>query len=430
MGKPAALHVLTDVHVWDWLLVAAGGLGIAVSEPFSLETGLGITAVGNAWGVAGLPADAASRQSAFIAAASRRTPLAIDPHGHAAAWVRALEASNDLCVIHAGGNGDQSALHKLAGASQAGRPVLLEDVDDAMVSLLAPLHAQPHGGSGACVHIGEATLHLAPGFRLYMTSTAHANWMPEAAVQVRSIVHPASPCDSVRNGHGAPLSGVCGAAQYDRCLVRKTCLQASNVHIRPDSGVTSSSMVSSTGFRFVCMQVALVDFSVTPDGLEEHLTVAAAAAHAPDAETQHAGAASARSEHAAALRDAEDGMLRALSDSGGGSRDVLSDDGAVGAALAAATAAAGARAKLAEARADEAALHDLRNRCDMLPGCASSPFLLAFVIQSHPCHALISLRLPLSSNSTSSTGLSGHAGSQPQRHAPQRFGLLLPASPP
>ncbi len=234
------------------------------------------------WAAEGLPGDALSVENAAVVAASRRWPLLVDPQLQGAAWVRGHEAARGLRVAQQGAPGWMDAV---AAAVEAGAPLLLENLPDALDAALEPLLARrvARRGRGVVVQLGGREVPYHPGFRLYLhTKLPAPGYGPEVAAAA-----------------------------------------------------------------------TLIDFSVTPAGLEEQLLAAVVGAEAAALQAGAAALAAQRLEFAATLAGLEEDLLARLAAARG---DILDDAPLVAGLEATKAAAAEVAARAAAAAASEAAL--------------------------------------------------------------------------
>ena len=109
---------------------------IPVSKSFSLTATLGDPIEMRDWQVSGLPADIFSIENAIIAFNASRWPLMIDPQGQANKWIKSKEAKNALKTVK---QTDKNFVRVLENCLQFGQPLLIEDVDEELDTLLEPV---------------------------------------------------------------------------------------------------------------------------------------------------------------------------------------------------------------------------------------------------------------------------------------------------
>lgn len=161
--------------------------GLECSQPFSLSRILGDEALAREWAAHGLPADAFSVDGALIMTHAERWPLLVDPEGQARAWIRSLEATSNLVVVKLT---DDGYVRNLENALQFGLPVLIEDVADALDSILDPilLRATFEHEGRTSVQLGSSVLEWTESFKLYMTTQSrNPRLAPEQAAKVTVI---------------------------------------------------------------------------------------------------------------------------------------------------------------------------------------------------------------------------------------------------
>ena len=112
-------------------------IGIRCSEDFSVSATLGDPVEIRQWQISGLPKDAFSVDNGVIVAHASRWPLMVDPQGQAAKWVKNLEAGRGGLEVVRYTDPDYVTL--LQDAIEAGRPALLEGVEDELDPGLEPV---------------------------------------------------------------------------------------------------------------------------------------------------------------------------------------------------------------------------------------------------------------------------------------------------
>jgi len=116
-----------------------------------------------------LPSDNFSVENAIIIIKTRRWPLCIDPQGQANKWIKNMEKTKKLVIIKLS---DESFLRTLENSIQFGKPVLLENVGQALDPVLTPILLKQTFQKRSTVYIklGDQTLEYSAGFSLYITT--------------------------------------------------------------------------------------------------------------------------------------------------------------------------------------------------------------------------------------------------------------------
>ncbi|EDO37961.1 predicted protein [Nematostella vectensis] len=109
---------------------------IPCSDDFLLSKTLGEAIKIRAWNIAGLPTDSFSIDNGVIVDCARRWPLMIDPQGQANKWIKNSEKENQLSVIKLT---DGDYIRTLENSIQFGNPVLLENVEEELDPSLQPM---------------------------------------------------------------------------------------------------------------------------------------------------------------------------------------------------------------------------------------------------------------------------------------------------
>ena len=160
--------------------------GIPCSNNFSLSSTLGQPVVIRSWQIAGLPVDSFSIDNGIIVSNSRRWPLIIDPQGQANKWIKNMEKPNKLAVIKLS---DPTYARTLENCIQFGTPVLLENVGEELDPLLEPLLLKQIFKQGGVeyMRLGENVIEYSQDFRFYITSRLrNPHYLPEISVKVSS----------------------------------------------------------------------------------------------------------------------------------------------------------------------------------------------------------------------------------------------------
>ena len=118
-----------------------------------------------------LPNDQFSIDNAIILKSSTRTPICIDPQNQANAWIKSMEAAQNLIIVNPF-QPQSDILMFLENAIEIGYPVLLENVQEQIhPHLLEPIVFKDYTkvSTQYLVQLGDKTLTVARDFVLYMT---------------------------------------------------------------------------------------------------------------------------------------------------------------------------------------------------------------------------------------------------------------------
>ncbi|KAJ9518808.1 hypothetical protein QJQ45_026081, partial [Haematococcus lacustris] len=243
--------------------------GIPCSPSFNFITALGDPVKARQWAIWGLPRDDVSAANGIIVAESKRWPLCIDPQGQANKWIRAMEAQNKLVVLKPAT--DPNYLRTLQRAGEAAGGDL---------------------GMQATLPVGRPVL---------------------------------------LEGLGEALD-----ASLEPVLLRQTFKQAGVMCVKLGDAVVEwppeFRLFMTTKLRNphfppeVCTRVCLLNFCITPTGLEDQLLGMTVAKERPDLEEDKARLIVQGAENARRLKEIEDQILRVLSSSEG---NILDDGEAV-----------------------------------------------------------------------------------------------------
>mmetsp|Transcript_3023 Transcript_3023/g.9072 ORF Transcript_3023/g.9072 Transcript_3023/m.9072 type:complete len:4073 (+) Transcript_3023:47-12265(+) len=230
--------------------------GVPMSEKFDLQEIVGDPVAIRSWNLQGLPTDSFSIDNGIIISVARRWPLMIDPQGQANKWIRKKEEEAGLLVIKLT---QSDYLRTLENAIQFGKPVMCENVLEALDPALEPLLVkQTFKQAGVeCIRLGDATIEYSQDFKFYITS-------------------------KLRNPHYLPELQV---------------------------------------------KVTLLNFMITPAGLEDQLLGIVVAKERPDLEEEKSRLVLEAAANKKQLKEIEDQILEVLSTGEGGS--ILEDEGAI-----------------------------------------------------------------------------------------------------
>jgi len=136
------------------------------------------------WQVDGLPADSLSTENGIILATAFRWPLCIDPQGQANKWIKKMEeeAGVETCKPS-----DREFLRSLENAIRFGKPVVMENVLEALDPALEPvlLKTTFKQGGNIVMKIGDNTIPYHVDFKFYLTTKLpNPHYAPETSVKV------------------------------------------------------------------------------------------------------------------------------------------------------------------------------------------------------------------------------------------------------
>lgn len=294
-GYIAYLGPFTSAYRHDALerwVKACRAANIPSSDKFVFSQALGDPVAIRQWAIWGLPNDDFSTSNGIVLFRSNRWPLCIDPQGQTNKWIRTMHAEEQLVVV------------KLTGVLTT---------QQSKHQLFAPVPAEVRR---ICKDARNA---LQGGWR------AEANYLRrmETAIQMGQPVL----MENVQEALDAALEPV---------LLKQTFKSAGAVMIK----LGDTSVEWSPHFRFymttklrnphyppeLCTKVALLNFMITPEGLEDQLLGLVVAQERPDLEKQKNQLIIQGAENKRKLKEIEDQILKVLSSSQG---NILEDEGAV-----------------------------------------------------------------------------------------------------
>jgi dynein heavy chain len=178
-------------------------LGVPVDPKFDLVKVLAEPVVVRDWYIMGLPQDQFSTENALIVTTGRRWPLMIDPQSQANRWIKALNKTGGGTSTGGSAGGasagvsrpldvlkltDDKYIQRLETAIRYGKPVLLENVEEKLDAAIEPVLLKQTFKKGGVwrIRLGDPDgVEYSPDFRLYITTKlANPHYLPEVFVKV------------------------------------------------------------------------------------------------------------------------------------------------------------------------------------------------------------------------------------------------------
>lgn len=154
----------------------------------------------------GLPIDTFSSENAIISLNANRWPLMIDPQTQANKWIKNMEKINNLRSIKPN---DKNFMRVLENCIQFGQPLLIEDLQEEIDSILEPVLLKSIfrqviifkqlikmnlnyftflKNSMDFIKLGEDIIPYSKDFKLYLTTRLrNPNYLPEVSLKVKLI---------------------------------------------------------------------------------------------------------------------------------------------------------------------------------------------------------------------------------------------------
>ncbi|KAL8008331.1 putative AAA+ ATPase domain, dynein heavy chain region D6 P-loop domain, immunoglobulin-like protein [Plasmopara halstedii] len=179
--KPFRDELITK-HWMPFLLTAAGGKSIAMSEEANPLVILTNDAQIAQWNTQKLPSDRVSSENGAIVVTTvsmGRRPLIVDPQLQAIAWIREMEAHNNLIIVRAG---QKRWIERLKTAIGTDGAFLIENLGEKIDPILAPVIQRSTSRRGARyeIQIGDASVPYNDNFHLYLhTKLGNPHYPPE-----------------------------------------------------------------------------------------------------------------------------------------------------------------------------------------------------------------------------------------------------------
>ena len=187
--KPFRDELLNQYWV-PYLLQAANGESIPMSEDCNPVSILTNTAEIAMWNTQTLPADRVSTENGAIVSNTvimGRRPLIIDPQLQAISWIREMEAPNSLKIVREGQKRWIDLLKQEIGTDHA---FLIENMGEKISAVLAPViqRAKTRKGARDEITIGDTSVPYNDKFRLYMhTKLSNPHYPPEIQAECTMV---------------------------------------------------------------------------------------------------------------------------------------------------------------------------------------------------------------------------------------------------
>uniref|UniRef100_H2ZME7 Dynein axonemal heavy chain 3 n=1 Tax=Ciona savignyi TaxID=51511 RepID=H2ZME7_CIOSA len=300
---------------------ACKSVEIPCSDDFLLNYTLGDPVQIRDWQIAGLPVDSFSVDNGIIVNNSRRWPLMIDPQGQANKWIKNMEKDNKIAALKLS---DPTYIRSMENCIQFGYPVLLEN-------------------------IGKTLLHLV--INLMLKDRIFRNKKEDIIVKYPSVMTIAASCHKYDHSIGLPsyrskhfpyysIPHVSTGEEIDAILetvlLKQTYKQQGVEYIKLGDNTIEYSrdfkLYMTTSLRNphylpeISVKVCLVNFMITPLGLQDQLLGIVAAKEKPELEQKKNELILEGAENKRQLKTIEDKILKVLSSSEG---NILEDETAI-----------------------------------------------------------------------------------------------------
>ncbi|KAL4466850.1 hypothetical protein ABPG74_010447 [Tetrahymena malaccensis] len=160
---------------------------IPKSENYVLENVLGDPVEIRNWNAKGLPSDSVSINNGILVHSCRNYPLLIDPQLQASKWIKNLNSeSNMMCTKMS----DEKLFQTLEVCIRMGQPLMIEDMEDTLDTILEPLLLKQFtiNNRRKMIKVGDADVEFDNNFKLYIqTKSPNPNFLPEIFIRVTVI---------------------------------------------------------------------------------------------------------------------------------------------------------------------------------------------------------------------------------------------------
>jgi dynein heavy chain len=272
-----------DRMLMEWVQHCRG-MAVPSSAEFALAKVLGDPVKIRQWSLAGLPNDSFSIDNAIIVDKSRRWPLLIDPQGQANQWIKNFESNNGS---GAGADG--------AGSNGLQSPVPQQQMNpDSTQRLIV-------------VKLSQDDCHRKIEMAIQMGSPCLIEDLGE---EIDPSLEPLLLKQVVRKGGVRVLRLGDQEIEYADSFRLYMTTQLRNPHYLPE----------------VCTRVTLLNFMITPDGLEDQLLGIVVAKERPTLEHERSLLVVASAQNQKKLKEIEDKILEVMRQSKG---NILDDENAI-----------------------------------------------------------------------------------------------------
>merc|ERR1719353_945967 len=139
------------------------------------------------WGTQGLPNDRVSLENGAIMTNSQRWSLIIDPQLQGVVWIKNKEAEAGLVITRMGHN---KMVNTFELAIEAGKPVLIEAMQEGVDAVLSPIITRStiKRGNSRMIKLGDKEIKYSPNFKLVMqTKLSNPHYPPEVQAECTCI---------------------------------------------------------------------------------------------------------------------------------------------------------------------------------------------------------------------------------------------------
>uniref|UniRef100_H2Y7L7 Dynein axonemal heavy chain 7 n=1 Tax=Ciona savignyi TaxID=51511 RepID=H2Y7L7_CIOSA len=304
--------------------------GIPCTDNVTLHMVLGEPVKIRQWNISGLPTDSFSVENGIIISNARRWPLMIDPQGQANKWIKNMERANNLHVIKLS---DSDFVRTLENCIQFGTPVLLENIGEELDPLLEPLLLkQTFKQAGAiCIRLGDSTIEYSHDFRFYITTKLrNPHYLPETSVKVIFTISSCWLSIFPAGNQFKLLLNFSIAIFYNSLFVSGyqffRIFRLSNFFNFLSFFSNNSQVNMTSNDLTVYLQVTLLNFMITMEGLQDQLLGIVVARERPELEEEKNALILQSAENKKQLKEIEDKILEVLSTSEG---NILEDETAI-----------------------------------------------------------------------------------------------------